>query len=85
MTMVRPGTKLRQGKAKVVDGVMRRGCDGKKDKTNQPQISSSIQLALRGRREEGRGQRLSSGPEYIYGCVCVCARLCACDLMCVWC
>lgn len=69
MMIVHPGTELHQGKAKLVDGVLCSGCDGKKYKTNQPQISSSLQLALRGRRrrEEGWGQRLSCSPE----CVCV--------------
>lgn len=76
MMMVHPGMKLHQGVEKVLDGVLHRGCDEKKDKTNQPQISSSLQLALRGRWEEGWGQRLSCSPQCLHVCVCACMSLC---------
>lgn len=57
--------RLRRGKAKVVDGVRRTGRDGKIDKTNQPQISSSLQLAW---RMTGGGEGVAS---VLYPRLCV--------------
>lgn len=80
MMIVRLGTKLHIGKAEVVDGVFCSGGDGKKYKTNQPQISSSLQLALRGWWDEGRGQRLSCSV-CVYVCQSLCLRFNACIVL----
>lgn len=77
MMIVRLGTKLHIGKAEVVDGVFCSGGDGKKHKTNQPQISFSLQLALRGCGGTRGGGNVCPAAQ----CACMYASLCARDLM----